>query len=83
MSNKELVELFVSPIRECMEYKPHFGDSSRTGGYSLPDFLRLYGSDPFYSWIGLDSPYVFRPQSSRQHDIYISTDRDWMRTSFS
>lgn len=59
MSNKELVELFVSPIRECMEYKPHFGDSSRTGGYSLPDFLSLYGSDPFYSWIGLDSPYMY------------------------
>ena len=27
--------------------------------YNLDDFLALYGSDPFYSWIGLNSPYMF------------------------
>ncbi|MCD8282444.1 MAG: hypothetical protein LUC22_04215 [Prevotella sp.] len=58
MDNNELIELFVTPIRECVNYKPQFGNSV-SKGYSLPDFLNLYGQDPFYSWIGLDSPYLY------------------------
>lgn len=59
MDNSKLVELFISPLRECVDYKPHFGNNSRKGGFSLPDFLKLYGQDPFYSWIGLNSPYMY------------------------
>ncbi|MCD8310424.1 MAG: hypothetical protein LUB83_04335 [Prevotellaceae bacterium] len=58
MDNNKLVELFVTPIRECVNYKPHFGDSS-SKGYSIQDFLDLYGRDPFYSWIGLNTPYMY------------------------
>lgn len=59
MDNNELVELFISPLQECVDYKPHFGNNARKEGYSLPDFLNLYGQDPFYSWIGLNSPYMY------------------------
>lgn len=59
MNNKELVELFITPLHECIEYKPHFGNNLRKEGFSLNDFLDLYSQDPFYSWIGLNSPYMY------------------------
>lgn len=58
-NSEKLIELFVSPLRECLEYKPHFGDNAKKGGFSLADFLDLYSQDPFYSWIGLNSPYMY------------------------
>lgn len=56
MDNNKLVELFITPLRECIDYKPHFGDNLRKEGFALSDFLDLYSQDPFYSWIGLNSP---------------------------
>ena len=45
-------------MNECLNYKPKFGHSSSMG-YTLEQFISLYQEDPFYSWIGLDSPYMF------------------------
>lgn len=59
MNNDKLVELFVAPLQECLDYKPHLGDSSKKNGFSVDEFLTMYGQDPFYSWIGLDSPYMY------------------------
>lgn len=59
VDNAKLVELFVSPLQECLAYKPHFGNNAKKEGYSLVDFLNLYSQDPFYSWIGLNSPYMY------------------------
>jgi len=56
MDNNKLVELFITLLRECIDYKPHFGDNLRKEGFALSDFLDLYSQDPFYSWIGLNSP---------------------------
>ena len=56
---KRYVRIFMEPLYECMTYNPKFGYNKKEGGFSLNDFLALYGSDPFYSWIGLDSPYMF------------------------
>lgn len=53
------IELFLAPIRKCKEYKPKFGESQNTDGVSLEGFLELYGNDPFYSWIGLDSGLMY------------------------
>jgi hypothetical protein len=53
------IELFLAPIRKCREYKPKFGESQNTDGISLDGFLELYGNDPFYSWIGLDSGLMY------------------------
>jgi hypothetical protein len=39
-------------------YRPKLGDA-RSAGYSLADFLELYGADPFYAWIGLDSDLMY------------------------
>lgn len=52
-------ELFLRPLRKCREYKPKFGESQNEQGVSLDAFLKLYGSDPFYSWIGLDSELMY------------------------
>jgi hypothetical protein len=51
--------LFLEPILACKNYKPKFGDSQKENGFSLDEFRNLYGSDPFYSWIGLDSPLMY------------------------
>lgn len=56
--DKYLVDIFLNPLKECIDYKPKFGHSSSLG-FSLEQFMQLYQSDPFYNWIGLDSPYMF------------------------
>ncbi|NLE41598.1 MAG: hypothetical protein GX615_07185 [Lentisphaerae bacterium] len=56
--DKELVESFLGPIRECAEYRPAFGHSD-SAGVDLQGFLDLYGGDLFYAWIGLDTPLVY------------------------
>ncbi len=59
MKEIEYINIFLEPLKECLNYNPKFGHSNQSKGFSLNDFLDLYGSDPFYSWIGLDSPYMF------------------------
>jgi hypothetical protein len=56
---EKYIELFLSPIRKCKDYKPKFGDSQNEDGISLDRFFKLYGEDPFYSWIGLDSELMY------------------------
>lgn len=56
---EKYIELFLNPIRKCKDYRPKFGDSKNEDGISLENFLTLYGSDPFYSWIGLDSGLMY------------------------
>jgi hypothetical protein len=45
-------------VAVCANYRPQFGQG-RSGGLALADFQKLYGSDPFYSWFGLDSPLMY------------------------
>src|SRR5690606_8564916 len=52
-------EMFLSPIRTCMSYKPKFGQSGKESSVSLAGFKSLYGADPFYAWIGLDSELMY------------------------
>lgn len=52
------LDIFLTPLKECQNYRPKFGHSTAEG-YDLEQFLKLYQSDPFYKWIGLDSPYMF------------------------
>ena len=56
---KQYVKIFLEPLYECLSYKPKMGDAQKEDGYSLNDFLSLYGSDPFYSWIGLDTLLMY------------------------
>lgn len=56
--DEKYLEIFLSPLYVCSDYLPAFGTSGNNG-LSLADFQTLYGSDEFYSWIGLDSPLVY------------------------
>lgn len=51
-------ELIAKALRVCQNYKPMFG-KGRKGGMSLNQFQETYRADPFYNWIGLDSPHVY------------------------
>lgn len=51
-------QLLSVALRACANYRPMFG-KGRKGGLSLEQFQALYGADPFYSWIGLDSPLIY------------------------
>lgn len=50
---------FLDPIKVCRKYKPKFGLGNRDEGIDLVSFLSIYGADPFYSWIGLDSDLMY------------------------
>jgi hypothetical protein len=56
---EKYIKIFLDPIRKCKEYKPKLGESQNLDGVSLDGFMQLYGSDPFYSWIGLDSVLMY------------------------
>jgi len=51
-------EIILEPIRGCAAYKPKIG-RGKGEGYDLISFQQLYRSDPFYSWLGLDSPEMY------------------------
>lgn len=57
--SQKYVEIFTEPLFECLTYMPKFGNSQNKEGVSLSDFMDLYGNDPFYSKIGLNSPYMY------------------------
>ena len=57
-TDAELIDIFLTPIRICADYHPAFGQSA-SDSIDLPAFRELYGSDPFYAWIGLDDPLVY------------------------
>lgn len=52
-------KIFLEPLYECYSYKPKLGHSEKKEGFSLHEFVNLYGKDPFYAWISLDSPLMY------------------------
>ncbi len=55
--DERLRSVFLTPLRSCANYRPKFGGS--TSGVSLSGFQVLYGADPLYRWIGLDSEEMY------------------------
>lgn len=53
------LKIFLDPVKLCRKYKPKFGLGNREKGLDLARFLSIYGADPFYSWIGLDSDLMY------------------------
>lgn len=51
-------EILFEPLRKCAHYQPKLG-YRRSGGFDLESFKKLYGEDPFYNWLGLDSPLIY------------------------
>lgn len=54
--DKQYLEIFISPLAACSTYKPKLGTGSEV---DVTQFQALYGADPFYSWIGLDSELMY------------------------
>ena len=52
-------ELLLEPIRVCANYRPAFGLARGEEEVTLDGFRRLFGSDPLYGWLGLDSPLMY------------------------
>ena len=60
MSSRDSAYLatLLTPIQVSAAYRPKFG-RRRRDGLRLAEFQDLYASDPFYSWLGLDTPLVY------------------------
>jgi len=50
--------LLSGAIRKCLDYKPKFGQG-KAAGLTVQEFTRIYAADPFYHWIGFDSPLMY------------------------
>ena len=57
-TDKDYLAILTGYIRVCAKYKPKLGRGTKTG-YDLDEFQRIYGSDPFYNWLGLDNPLMY------------------------
>src|SRR5437879_2575237 len=51
-------EIMSKALRVCAGYKPKFGQG-RKAGLTLEQFQSMYRADPFYNWVGLDSPLMY------------------------
>jgi hypothetical protein len=56
--DEKYLEIILKRVRVSKTYKPKFGQG-QSSGIRLKDFQDLYGSDPFYSWFGLDTPLMY------------------------
>lgn len=56
--DEKYLTLLLTPLKACAAYKPKFGRAGKTG-MSVEEFQAMYGGDPFYSWVGLDSPLMY------------------------
>lgn len=52
------IDVLLQPLRLCANYTPKFGGSEENGT-SLDSFRELYGEDPFYHLVGLDTDYMY------------------------
>ncbi len=59
MNDEQYLRIVLKRIRVSAKYRPKFGRGSQDKGLSLDEFQVLYGSDPFYSWFGLDNPLMY------------------------
>lgn len=50
------VRILLDPLEKSADYLPKMGKS---GEVDLEGFIDLYGADPLYHWVGLDSPLMF------------------------
>jgi hypothetical protein len=57
-TDEEYFQLIAQALRVCAAYKPKFG-KGRKEGLTLQQFQQLYRADPFYNWVGLDSPLMY------------------------
>ncbi len=49
-------EILLEPLRKCASYLPKMGGE---GEVDFDGFSRMYGADPLYHWMGLDTELMF------------------------
>jgi len=59
----EYFELVAKALRVCAAYRPKFGKGKKAG-LTLEQFQQMYRADPFYNWVGLDSPLMYAAHSA-------------------
>lgn len=52
------VHLLTDPLETSANYRPALGQGNRTG-VSYTEYQEIYHADPFYNWMGLDSPLMY------------------------
>jgi hypothetical protein len=57
-TDERYVQLMTTALDTCRTYKPRFGKGIGSG-LTLSEFEALYGADPFYNRIGLDSQLMY------------------------
>lgn len=57
-SDQVYLAIILDALAVCHNYKPKFGKSGKEG-FTIEQFRKLYHQDPFYKWMGLDSPFVY------------------------
>ncbi len=55
--DKRYRETILKPLRTCAKYVPAMG--GERSGTTLDQFKLLYGGDPFYHWVGIDSDFMY------------------------
>ncbi len=58
-TDQDYLQIVLDAIRICSQYKPKFGQGSKSDGLTLEEFRELYQEDAFYSWFGLDNPMMY------------------------
>jgi hypothetical protein len=78
--NAVYMDLLLDPLRACAQYKPKFGTDDGDG-ISLEQFQDLYGQDPFYHWVGIDSDlmYAAHKAAGGMTSIYRQLGAGWER----
>jgi hypothetical protein len=54
----EYFEIVARHLRVCLDYKPKFGTAGAEG-LTKHQFELRYGADPFYRWVGINSPLMY------------------------
>lgn len=53
---EEYLQILIRRVEICAAYLPQFGQGKPV---SFSDFQQMYGTDPFYTWFGLDHPMIY------------------------
>ncbi|MGO4956766.1 hypothetical protein ACTQ49_05755 [Luteococcus sp. Sow4_B9] len=56
LQDSKYCELLLAPLRKCADYRPKMGGQDNV---DVDQFTILYGDDPLYHWMGLDSPLMY------------------------
>ncbi len=56
---KKYLQILIEPLDECAKYRPAFGKGKSENGVSVADFRSMFGADPLYNWVGLDSDLMY------------------------